>query len=75
MGSNQYHTALSDLFKCSEQYHAALTAHAPFYSGMTVYGMAALYECHIHGEEAPIMLVIDGIAYETDCHEICDLRY
>tara|TARA_R110000744_G_scaffold308154_1_gene416257 strand:- start:113 stop:361 length:249 start_codon:yes stop_codon:yes gene_type:complete len=64
----------TDLFELSPKYHAAVTAHAPLFSGMTIYGQAAIYECHIQGEDAPLIVVIGGVAYEGDSYDVSDYR-
>lgn len=49
--------------------------HAPLFSGLTVYGEASVYECHVDGEDAPLVIVLDGIAYETSDYEVSDLKH
>ncbi len=75
MNNSLHHTALSSLHKLSASYCEALVKHAPLFFGMTVYGDASVYECHIDGEDAPLVIVVDGIAYETDEYSVSDLRY
>ena len=70
-----FDSTFSDLHPLSAKYCADLVKHAPLFSGLTVYGEASIYECHVDGEDAPLVIVLDGIAYETAEYEVSDLRH
>ena len=65
---------MDDLFSLSDNYKQALTKHDPIFFGHTIYGNVAGYECHIDGEDAPLVIVKNDTAYETDAYAVSDLR-
>jgi hypothetical protein len=70
-----YIPTVSDLYQLPAKYFADLVKHAPLFSGLTVYGEASIYECHVEGEDAPLVIVLDGVAYETAEYEVSDLKH
>lgn len=70
-----YIPTVSDLHQLPAKYTAELVKHSPLFSGLTVYGEASIYECHVDGEDAPLVIVVDDVAYETDEFEVSDLKY
>ena len=63
------------MHKLSDKYRQELkTKNKPIYSGMTKPGDVQVFECHVDGEDAPLVIVKSDTAYETEEYELSELK-
>jgi hypothetical protein len=63
------------MHKLSDKYRQELkTKNKPIYYGMTRHGVVQVFECHVDGEDAPLVIVKNDTAYESDEYELSELK-